>query len=162
MTAIEKEPTRESGTQAGFTLMEALIALLVLTYGLLAAGQLMLVAMGSASLSRSKSNASVVAQSRIDLLADLYRQDPASSDLTLGAHGPVQVELINPLNSKTLNRYNVAWTVSTVSDPRPGKSLSARAVTVTVTPINAAGATSSRVLFNKIVTMTTVLSPRSS
>lgn len=134
--------------------------MLILTFGLLAAGQLMYVAMSSASLTRSKGNATVVAQHRLEYLADLFRQNPAAADLTTGDHGPQQVQLINPLDGTTLNRYDVSWSVSIVPDPRPGKVLSAKLVTVTVTPISSAGSVNKKAALNKVVSIAEILSAR--
>ena len=141
----------------GFTFIEMLIALVVLTCGLLAASQLMFVAMSAESLARSKGTASVVAHDRLEALADLYRQNAAAVELTLGDHVPVQVQVMNATNNHVLNRYNVSWNVAVVPDAR-GKVLSARLVRVTVTPINAGGATNTRTSLNKIVNMTAIFS----
>ena len=65
--------------EAGFTLMETMVALVILNFRLPAARQVMFVAMGSNSLSRSKGAAMTVAQDRLELLADLrQRTGPAS------------------------------------------------------------------------------------
>ena len=145
--------------EGGFTLTEMLIALLILTFGLLSAGQLMLVAMGSASLARSKGSAAVVAQDRLESLGDLYRRNQAAPELTVGDHAPVQVQVQNPADNTVLNRFNVDWNVSVVPDAR-GKTLNARLVRVTVTPINAAGDVNNRVLLNKVVSVSSIFSPR--
>ena len=152
-------PARRNASE-GFSLIEMLIAMLILTFGLLAAGQLMYVAMSSASLARSKGNATVMAQQRLEYLADLFRQDPTAADLTTGDHGPQQVQMTNPLNGTILNRYNVSWSVSIVPDPRPGKVLSAKLVTVTVTPISLAGSINKKAALNKVVSITEILSAR--
>ncbi len=150
----------QSPASEGFTLIEMLIALVILTFGLLAAGQLLAAAMGSASLARSKGSAATAAQNRLEYLADLYRQSPAASDLTVGSHGPIQSQVLNPINGRVLNRFNISWTVATVSDPRAGKTLFARQVTVTVTPINSAGAVNNRAGLNKVVSVGTIFSLR--
>ena len=146
-------------SEGGFTLIEMLISLIILTFGLLAAGQLMAIAMGSASLARSKGNAAVVARDRLEALADLYRQNASAAELSLGNHGPVQVQVMNTVDNNVMNRYNVAWNVAVVPDAR-GKVLDARLVRVTVTPINAAGGANSRTSMNKIVNMSAIFSPR--
>ena len=155
------EPSSSGASQGGFTLVEMLISLLVLTFGLLAVGQLLYVAMSSASLARSKGAAALAAQDRLDFLADLFRQNPAAADLTNGDHGPVQAEVRNPSDANTiLNRFNVTWSVSTVADPRAGKVLSAKTVTVTARPITTGGAVNNRVRLNKVVSVTGIFSPR--
>jgi hypothetical protein len=79
--------------------------------------------------------------------------------LTVGNHGPVQVQVLNPISARTLNRYDVNWNISVVPDAR-AKLLGARRVRVSVTPIDAAGANNSKPLWNKIVNMTTIFSAR--
>ncbi len=159
MKHLIKGHSGNNRSEGGFTLVEMLISLIILTFGLLAAGQLMAVAMGSASLARSKGSAAVVARDRLEALADLYRQDSSAVDLALGNHGPVQVQVMNTVDNNVMNRYDVAWNVSVVPDAR-GKVLSARIVRVTVTPITAAGGVNSRTSLNKIVSMSAIFSPR--
>jgi prepilin-type N-terminal cleavage/methylation domain-containing protein len=153
-------PDNRYVAEKGFTLPETLIAMMVLTFGLLGTGQLIYVAMSSTSLARSKASAALVAQSKLDFLADLYRQNPGAPDLTDGAHGPEQVEVTNPSSRSTLNRYNVAWKVAMVPDPRAGRILKARQVTVTVTPVGSGGRANSKASLNKVVNLTTILSAR--
>ncbi len=107
----------------GFALVETLIALFLLAYGFLAAGQILSLAAGSASLSRSKGNAITVAQSKLALLADIYRRDPGAEELSDGVHGPERVDLINPAANCVLNRFSLIWTVAPVPDPRGGAPL---------------------------------------
>ena len=171
MSVMSKEdknavPTASTATKCrqrsddGFTLVEMLIAIIILTFGLLAAGQLLLVAMGSSSLSRSKGGAAGAAANKVEFLADLYRQNPNASDLTTGSHGPDVVQVLNPINNRVLNRFNVAWTVATVPDPRAGKNLNARMVTVTVTPVDGSGATHNVAGLNKAVSVSSIFSVR--
>ncbi len=153
----------EEGRQrsdGGFTLVEMLIAIIILTFGLLAAGQLLMVAMGSSSLSRSKGGAASAAANKVEFLADLYRQNPNAADLTTGSHGPEVVQILNPINNRVLNRFNVNWTVATVPDPRAGKNLNARMVTVTATPIDGSGASHNMAGLNKTVSVSSIFSVR--
>ncbi len=142
----------------GFSLIETLIALLVLAVGLLAATQLISIAMGSRSLSRSKQMAAVVAQSQLEHLGDLYRQDASAMDLAPGNHGPREVRVLNPVSGTELNCFSVSWIAGHVSDPRPGKILQARQVTVTVTPAQSQAADNVQVPLNKVLNMTTIFS----
>ena len=151
---------KPSSDPDGFTLIEMLIALLILSFGLLSAGQLMYVAMSSASLARSKSSAATVAQDKLEFLAGVYQRDPADTDLTLGDHGPQLTQVTNPDNGTVLNRFQINWNVSTVPDPRAGKVLTSRLVRVTVTPLNAAGTENRQIGLNKIVNMTSIFSRR--
>ncbi len=142
----------------GLTLIETLIAILIISLGLLSAGQMMYVAAASASLSRSKSSAAIAAQNKLESLADLYRRNPAAAELAGGKHGPEQAQVVNSVDGSILNRYNVSWIVAALDDPRPGKVLSAKQVTVTVTPIDSAGNINNRLPLNKAVSVTGVLS----
>ncbi len=160
-SATQKAASQRESSAAGFTLVEMLIAMTIMTFGLLAAGRLMYVAMGSASLARSKGSAAIVAQDKLEFLADRYRQTSAAAELTDGSHGPEQVQVLNTDNGRVLNRFNVAWTVATVSDPRPGVTLKAKQVRVTVTPILATSTTvNTKTSLNKVVSVTAIFSAR--
>lgn len=146
--------------QEGFTLVESLIALFILCFGLLAVGQLLFSAMAGPALARSKDSATRVAENKMEFLADAYRQNPDGTDLTLGNHGPETVTLLNPVDGRTLNRYEVRWTVSDVSDPRPGKVLKAKQVRVHVQPVNNFGVAHDVQSLNKVINMTSIFSIR--
>jgi prepilin-type N-terminal cleavage/methylation domain-containing protein len=151
---------RKPRTQEGFTLVESLIALFILCFGLLAVGQLLFTATAGPALARSKDSATRVAENKMEVLADAYRQNPDGADLTVGNHGPETVTLQNPVDGRTLNRYEVRWTVSIVTDPRPGKVLKAKQVRVHVRPIDNAGAAHDVRSFNKVIYMTSIFSIR--
>jgi Tfp pilus assembly protein PilV len=152
---------RDDGTgKAGFSLVETLIALIVLTFGLLAAGQLIFIAASSASLARSKGSAAVVAQDKIHALGDLYSRNPGSPDLAPGDHGPEHVQVVAPATNTILNRFRISWSVAPVPDPRAGKAIKASLVTVTVTPVDEHEALHYRAALNKIVTVSAVFSAR--
>ncbi len=160
MGAMNSIQSRRLRSEAGFTLTEMLIALLVMTFGLLAAGKMMYSALGSTTLARSKGNAAIVAQNKLEYLADLFRQNSAAPDLTIGTHGPEQVQITNQASARTLNRFNVSWTVAAVPDPR-GAILKARLVTVRVTPIRTdSTATNLQTSLNKVVNVSAIFSPR--
>jgi prepilin-type N-terminal cleavage/methylation domain-containing protein len=152
--------TRFATSVAGFTLIEMLIALVIMTAGLLSAGQLMYVAMASASLARSKGAAATVASDKLEFLADVYRRDRLDASLTNGDHGPEVVQVTNPNTGTALNRFRVQWTVSTVPDPRAGKVLQAKLVRVTVTPVRGADTTNNRIGLNKVMSISSIFGPR--
>ena len=77
-----------SAERQGFSLIEMMLALIILTFGLLTAGQLLYVAAGSSSLARSKGTAALAAQSLLESLASLYSQNPLAADLALGSAWP--------------------------------------------------------------------------
>jgi len=69
--------------------METLVALSILSFGLLAAGQLVCLALHSEALARSKCLAALRAQGKIEFLADLFQNDPLNPDLAYGSHGRI-------------------------------------------------------------------------
>jgi prepilin-type N-terminal cleavage/methylation domain-containing protein len=152
-------PVCYAGRQ-GFSLIEMMLALIILTFGLLATGQLLYVAASSNSLARSKGTAALAAQSVLESLDALYRQNPLAADLVPGSHGPRQTIVSNPVEGTVLNRYEVRWTVENVPDPRPLKMLNARRVRATVTPVQSDGTANVRPGMNKILNITTIFSPK--
>ena len=57
----------------GFSFIELMIALALLTFGLLAVGQLIYVAGSSGSLTNAKGSASIAAQNMLEYLSDLIK-----------------------------------------------------------------------------------------
>jgi len=159
---IQAEPDWARPSSEGFTLVESLMAIFILALGLLFVCQMTFVSLGGTSLAKSKGTAVLAAQNQLESLADAYRQDPNGTNLTVGSHGPVQVEVLNPVDNSKSNRFNVAWTVSIVSDPRSGKVLKSKQVMVTVTPIGTGVSVNKQTGLNKVVSMTTIFSPKSS
>ena len=142
----------------GFSLVETIFALSILAFGLLAAGQLLFIAAGSNSLARSKDGAVLAAQSTMESLGDLYRQNPSAAELSLGSHGPRSIEVINPADGIRLNRFNITWVVENVPDPRPGKHINARRLRTAVNPVGDDGSTNSQPGLNKILNLSTIFS----
>ena len=134
------------------------MALLMMTFGLLAVGELIYLSAGSGSLARSKETAVITAQDKLEYLSDLYRRDPDSAELSDGPHGPEQTESLNPVTGAALNRFEVAWNISNVPDPRTGKSIPAKLVSITVTPVGSAGAVNTNRYLNKALNISYVLS----
>lgn len=160
MTVKTGPALRRKGSK-GFSLIESMIALLVMSTGLLAIAQLMLVTFSGPTLARSKSTAAMVAGEKLRFLAARYRLNPADAALTLGTHGPEQVSIRNPNDGGTLNRFNVQWTVSNVPDPRTWRPFNGAILAVRVTPIRADGTDNRMARMNKVINMTTVVSARS-
>lgn len=150
------------GRPEGFTLIETSVALFILVFGLLAAGQMIFVAASSASLARSKGSAITVAGSKLAYLADLYGRDPEADDLSAGSHGPEPIVLLNPATNSVLNRFSISWTIEAVADPRAGVTLKAKLVRVIVTPTDAANTRNLRARLNKAVSISTILSAKAS
>jgi prepilin-type N-terminal cleavage/methylation domain-containing protein len=145
--------------EGGFSLIESLMAVLILTIGFMFVGPMMVNSIGSTTLARSKSTAGLAAAQILDSLALKYKANAANADLTVGTHGPTQVAVTNPIDSNIVNRYSVGWTVSTVVTS--GKTLKAVQVTATATPIGSTGtSTNNKVGQNKIISITTIFSLR--
>lgn len=144
----------------GFSLIEMMLALLVMTFGFLAAGQLLYVAAGSTSLARSKGTAVLAAQGVLESLGLTYSRNPLDAELTPGNHGPRRCIVSHPQDGAVLNRYDVSWVVENVSDPRPGKAVSALRVRATVTPVQSEGTANARPGLNKILNVVTVFSAK--
>jgi type II secretory pathway pseudopilin PulG len=144
----------------GFTLVETLVSLSILVFGVLAAAQIVYTSTLAGTLSRSKGGAAVAAQSQLEHLADLYSRDPSAPELSTGGHGPREVQITNPAGGTVLNRFAVRWTAAPVPDPRPGRRLGATRVTVTVTPVDDESAPRPRPALNKAVNVSTILSVR--
>jgi prepilin-type N-terminal cleavage/methylation domain-containing protein len=165
MTNLQKPSNIKAGQNLchknadGFSLVESLMAVLILTIGFMFVGPMMVKSIGSNTLARSKSTAGLAAAQVLDGLALKYRANAGDADLTVGAHGPTQVQIANPIDNNIVNRYNVAWTVSAVVTA--GKSLKAVQVTATATPIGSTGTSANnKVGQNKIINITTIFGLR--
>lgn len=146
--------------ERGFSLIEVLMATALATVGLLAACQLIYLAMSASSLARSKETAVISAMNKLESLSDEYSKNPSLRNVLPGKHGPEEIRVINPDDGSELNRFQMVWIVETVQDPRPEKILDARRVRVTVTPVLAGGTVNYRPPFNKILNVTTVFHRR--
>ena len=144
----------------GFSLIEMMLALLVMTFGFLAAGQLLYVAAGSTSLARSKGTAVLAAQGVLESLGSTYSRNPLDAELAPGNHGPRRWIVSHPQDGAVLNRYDVSWVVENVSDPRPRKAVGALRVRATVSPVHSGGAPNIRPGLNKILNVITVFSAK--
>ncbi|MBI3939491.1 MAG: prepilin-type N-terminal cleavage/methylation domain-containing protein [Acidobacteria bacterium] len=119
----------------GFTLLESMIALLVLTTGLLGTALLFVIAVQQNSYGRANTMAISVAVDRLENLRSEYNSDlntgVTSSDLTAGSHGPVTVGIAGDSDTHDgAHQYIVSWTVT----PTGGQQMS---IVVTVQPASA-------------------------
>ena len=101
----------------GFTLIESVIALLILSSGLLGLAQLFVLAISQNAYGRQNTMAVSVAGNRVETLRNEFNNDLrtgiSSADMTAGNHGPVTVTLAPPSNSNQGTfSYNVSWTVA--------------------------------------------------
>ncbi|HSW38986.1 MAG TPA: prepilin-type N-terminal cleavage/methylation domain-containing protein [Acidobacteriota bacterium] len=144
----------------GFSLTELMIALIILTFGLLSSGQLLCYAIGLESLSRSKGAAAVAAQDTLETLSALYRTDPRAGAFVQGDHGPKKACSKNPVGGSAMNCFNITWTVSPVPDSRPMSDLKAARVIITAAPVTEDGIDNRHPYLNKQVSIAAIFSPR--
>jgi prepilin-type N-terminal cleavage/methylation domain-containing protein len=149
----------DSSAARGFSLIEMLIALFIMTFGLLAAGQLLFLASASASLARSIDVAAIAAQNKVESLSALYKEDRFASDIAIGPHGPQQVEISNPSDETVLNRFQITWNVDNLDDPRQNKALDSRRLNIIVEPIGSTGSRNNQHLLNKTINLAAILNP---
>ena len=149
--------TRSEGFE-GFSLVELMIAVYIMTFGLLAAAPLLTMTAGLDALARSKSASALAAQNELERLADLCRRNPAAVELTAGAHQAAElIEVRNPLTQKTLNMYKITWFVSDVPDPRPGVDLPGRIISVRATPMLTESLENTHSFQNKVTSLNAVI-----
>jgi len=157
---VDRRPAGRPFDPGGFALTEALIALAVLCFGLLAAGQLICLALNAATLSRAKGAAVVLAGSRLEALSDVFEHRPDAPELQPGSYGPEIVEVISPETGAILNRFALVWQIAPAVDPRTGTPGRAREVTLTARPVDPGGDGNIRSWQNKEVTVCGIFSHR--
>lgn len=141
-------------------MVETLIALFLLVFGLMAGAELVRLAASSGTLAGSQGSAAIVAGAKMAWLRDLYRREPNATLFGPGNHGPEEVHIMNPETGRILNRFHISWTAAAVADSRPGKTLNALNICVTATPVDAEGKLHFRPGMNKVVSISSVFSPR--
>ncbi len=136
--AAKCEPMRECRTskEKGFTLVECMMAMVILLIGCLALAQLMGVAARQNAFARYNTMALEVAQMRLEQLGTQYNNEVATgttdTDLTAGAHpaGAPGYELVT-LDEPTYSnmgdsRFQVSWVVTVAGQQKT--------ITVSVAP----------------------------
>ena len=142
----------------GFSLVELLVAVFILTIGLMSAAQFLVMTAGLDMLARSKSAAALAAQNELERLADLYRRNPAAEELTIGTHQAQELtEIRNPATQNVLSRYKITWLVGGIPDPRPGMEPQGRVISVRATPMTTESVESPRSFKNKEITLNAVI-----
>jgi prepilin-type N-terminal cleavage/methylation domain-containing protein len=124
-------PRQKESTEGGFTLVESVIALVILGGGLLGLAHLFVLAVHQYSYGRQNTMAVTVASDKLEQLRGAYNGDllsgVTSSDLTAGGHGPVTVTVSGTPGSSTGDfNYRVSWSVAVA-----GKE---KTVSITVEP----------------------------
>jgi Tfp pilus assembly protein PilV len=143
----------------GFSLIESLIAVFMLTFGLLATGQILYTAAGLGHLARSKSTAVIAAQHTLEFLSDLYQRNPDAAEFAPGKHGPIQNQVVNPVTGQILNQYNISWISEIMVDTDSSESPRGRIIRVAITPISASGQKTPHSMLTKTLTVTLLIHP---
>jgi type IV pilus modification protein PilV len=135
----------------GFSLIEALIALFILSVGLLSVAQLMMVSLDRSEAAKYDTKAVQLAQAKVEELRLLFGRSVDSGqtpeDLSAGSHGPITVELENPDDRIQNQRsFQVSWDVQELDAGQ-------KTVVVTVTPVTG------NPHQTEIITLTTRLTP---
>lgn len=137
--------------QSGFTLLEAMIALSILSVGLLGLAQLFVVAINQNAYSRNNTMGTSVALDRLEDLRNRFNNEiatgVASSDLTVGAHPAVRVDVANPTD--TMGGTVGFWASWTVTSPAANR----KEVTISIVPVNV------NTRRNRTITMTSYFAP---
>jgi prepilin-type N-terminal cleavage/methylation domain-containing protein len=136
--------------EKGFSLVESMIAMAILSVTFLGLAQLLTVGLQQNSLSRSRTMAVTVGQQQLEKLRATYNRElesgSPSSQLTPGAHGPETVTLSAPSDSVMEdNPFQVTWAVAVSGQQRT--------VTVDVVP------QSQNDMVNQSLTIASVFSP---
>lgn len=120
MTQLPKPPSKlpaDRNTEAGFTILEAIIATMILIFGLAAIFNLMIVAVSQNSLANRASGATTMASHQMELLRSTpfasLTDSPAGVD-TLAAQTPGFFRIDNVQGVAT---FESRWSVQTLTDP---------------------------------------------
>lgn len=116
LQAPSKLPTAKN-TEAGFTILEAIIATMILIFGLAAIFNLMIVAVSQNSLANRASGATTVASHQMELL-----RSTAFSSLTNSPTGVDTLAIQTPGffridNVQGVSAFESRWSVQTLTDP---------------------------------------------
>lgn len=108
---------------AGFTLLEALIALLIGGFGLLAVARLQIGMQGESDLAKQLSEATFLGQRRIEMLR-AYQQIPAADAAALlaGRWGYDNILTSSETVQGGNASYNVSWTITPFASPTPSSN----------------------------------------
>ena len=155
VTKTRKKRIGQACNQEGFTLVESMIAVAVLTISLLSLAQLMTVAFQQSAFSRYNTMAIEVAYQKFEQLRTQFNNElvtgTAESDLTAGSHpsgspGYDTVTLAAPSDSAMGDyQFQVSWIVAVAGNDKT--------VTVTVDPMVA------NARLNGTLNVSTILAP---
>ena len=119
--------------EKGFTLIEAMIAMFILTISLLAVAQLMMVSLDKTEFAKYETKAVHLAQAKLEELRALFGRQVDTgetvADLVAGPHGPDNIQLPSPQGTlQGMLNFQVNWQVIDLVGGQ-------KAVSVTVTPL---------------------------
>ncbi len=123
----ERERSMRRRRVDGFTLLEVLIAISILVVGMLAAGQLQLMAIKGNYFSGSSSEAANLAQRQMEILINTAYDDASLADTTVMNNGDL-TSTATVDHQQNIDQYRVIWNISD-DDPIPDT----KAVVVIVT-----------------------------
>lgn len=109
-----RPPIRPKHPAAGFTLVEVMIALLILAVGLLTIGLAQVSALRMSTRSKQMSQAMYLAQEQLEVFV---AAPPAAGGTFQDPNNPIDVEVAD----RDLTTFNRSWTITT-GVPRPGLS----------------------------------------
>jgi type II secretory pathway pseudopilin PulG len=119
MTNRDSMPTKpgpDGRTEAGFTLVEALVAIVVLVFGLIGVTNLMIVAASSNSVANQGTAAATIAAQQLELLkATPYNTLATGGSVTADAPGPPPFFRDDDLPG--VGRIHTRWEVVATGDP---------------------------------------------
>ncbi len=144
----------------GICLVEVIIALSLTAFGLLAVAQIFVTAANTSRLARSKEHAVLTARNKLEYLCDLYQRDASHPDLHSGNHGPEEIPVWNPYNTKIMDLFRLTWSVQNISDPGTGRIPSGIEITVSAIPIRNDGSPVVRPYFSGTVMLTAIVGPQ--
>ncbi len=123
-------PAVPSPSEAGFTLVEALIAMVVLTIGLVSMAELLAVTLRLQQLGRSETEAVRLAQDKLDQLMSL--NFAAAAEIQLNGVDSLASNVANYFD--TVPGYTRRWDIAAGPDSAAGPVATIRQVTVRVIP----------------------------
>lgn len=141
--------TQSARSEAGFTIVEAMMAGVILVFGLVMVIHLFAVAAADFTFARSQSLAVQAAQHKMETLVEQYRMGSALASSTT----PDVVTFPNPNDpNNPFSRFQVSWTVSPLSR-------GAQVLQVMVIPARSDTVTNIKPNLNKVVILRTVVAP---
>jgi prepilin-type N-terminal cleavage/methylation domain-containing protein len=115
-------PEKSNQDQAGFTLIEALLAMVILAFGLIAITNLMVVAASSNSVGNMSSAATALASQQIDLLkAQTYTNIVPGGSLTADQAGYFRDDTIDGVGT-----FKTRWQIVQISGDQQSRFIRVR------------------------------------